>query len=282
MRNTLRLLLISALAAFVSGCVGQNSLSTVRVANLDLAVAMNVNDCRSLLSRAADESADQLDPTSIGLLNWNIKKGTGEAWQDDLGEMSIGKELVILQEAVLGTGIENHLDGVSFVSFSPGFTTKSRMSGVATYSSSKPLNRCHLSVIEPVLRTRKATSVTEFGLAGTEQTLVVVNVHAINFSLGLGRFRDQMEQIREVLQAHSGPAILSGDFNTWRRKRLDIVDELASELDFSAVFFDDDNRKTFNGNALDHVFVRGLFVESSETKPVDSSDHNPLSVELRL
>lgn len=282
MKNSLHTVSILLLSVLASACVNSGSLAVIRATNSSTTATTNVGDCRALLARAVHEPQDPLGPGSFGLLNWNIKKGTGGLWQDDLRDMTTGKELVLLQEAVPGPGMDSQVDGTNYVSFSQGFTTKSRISGVATYSSVKPLTECHFFVIEPILRTRKATSVTEFGLAGMEETLVVVNVHAVNFSLGTSRFREQMEQIREVLVAHSGPAILSGDFNTWRRKRLEIVDELATDLDFSAVFFDEDNRKTFKGNALDHVFVRGLSVDSSESKSVDSSDHNPLSVEFRL
>ncbi|MCK5920264.1 MAG: endonuclease/exonuclease/phosphatase family protein [Methylococcales bacterium] len=270
------------MSVLASACVNSGSLSTLRVTNSSATIATNVGDCRALLGRTVHEPQDQLDPGSISLLNWNIKKGTGNLWQGDLRVMTIGKELVVLQEAVLGPSMDSRVDEVNYASFSQGFTTKSRASGVVTYSSIKPLSECHFAVIEPFLGTRKATGVTEFGLAGVDETLVVVNIHGINFSLGLTRFREQMEQVREVLGAHSGPAILLGDFNTWRRKRLEIVGELATDLNFSAVLFDEDHRTTFNGYALDHVFFRGLSVVSSESKLLDSSDHNPLSVEFRL
>ncbi len=282
MKNCSHIIAILLLLVLASACVNNGSFSTIRITNSSTTIATNVDDCRALLGRTVHEPQDQLEPGSIGLLSWNIKKGTGDLWQDDLREMTIDKELVVLQEAVLGPNMDSHVDGANYASFSQGFTTKSRVSGVVTYSRIKPLSECHFAVIEPIIRTRKATGVTEFGLSGMDETLVVVNIHAINFSLGVVRFREQMEQIREVLAAHSGPAILSGDFNTWRQKRLEIVSKLATDLNFSAVFFDEDNRFTFNGYALDHVFFRGLSVVSSESKIVSSSDHNPLSVEFRL
>ena len=60
------------------------------------------------------------------------------------------------------------------------------------------------------------------------------------------------------------------------------VDALASRLGLISVGLQEDLRTTFNGLPLDHVFVRGLAVESSETVLVSSSDHNPISVRLRL
>jgi hypothetical protein len=43
----------------------------------------------------------------------------------------------------------------------------------------------------------------------TDQTLVVTNVHAVNFSFGTGAFEKQFEEIRQVLDDHDGPIILS-------------------------------------------------------------------------
>ena len=57
-----------------------------------------------------------------------------------------------------------------------------------------------------------------------------MNIHAINFSVRLEEFRAQMDQIGSVGEVHSGPVILSGDFNTWRQARFEVVSELADDL----------------------------------------------------
>ena len=75
---------------------------------------------------------------------------------------------------------------------------------------------------------------------------------------------------------------MSGDFNTWRKKRIQIVEELAAKLNLSAVEFDDDQRKQAFGNYLDHIYVRGLSTLESATRSVETSDHNPMSVTLSM
>ena len=55
-----------------------------------------------------------------------------------------------------------------------------------------------------------------------------------------------------------------------------------AEHDLSPVTFMPDLRTTVFGNALDHILVRGLQTASAVAIPVDSSDHNPLLVRLRL
>jgi endonuclease/exonuclease/phosphatase (EEP) superfamily protein YafD len=112
--------------------------------------------------------------------------------------------------------------------------------------------------------------------------MLVVNIHAINFTLGVADFRKQLEQIRPVLAGHPGPIILSGDFNTWRKKRADILDAFADEFSLIPVEFYNDHRKIFFGRPLDHIFVRGLQIGASDTRQLESSDHNPLLVEFSL
>ena len=218
----------------------------------------------------------------IGLLNWNIKKGSRDAWRADLRNLSADKEFVVLQEAVIGSGLREEVPHLEHVSFSRGYATRFRTTGVATLSATAPVSECRFSVTEPLLQTRKATSIAEYSVKGSEDSLVVVNLHAVNFTLGLVRFREQMGQIHDVLIAHDGPAILSGDFNTWSRRRMNIVLGMVADLEFTAIDLSEDHRKTFNGHALDHVFVRGFSSGVGRTSVVQSSDHNPVSVELML
>ncbi len=135
---------------------------------------------------------------------------------------------------------------------------------------------------EPWLRTPKATDVVQFGLTDTQETLIVVNMHAINFSIGVTAFSAQLDQVRQVLRDHTGPVILSGDFNTWRTRRMNILATVAEEIGLTPLTFDIDHRTTTFSNALDHVYTRGLKAHAATTVAVDSSDHNPLSVELSL
>ncbi|MDZ7642924.1 MAG: endonuclease/exonuclease/phosphatase family protein [Woeseiaceae bacterium] len=144
----------------------------------------------------------------------------------------------------------------------------------------RPLTQCSFASIEPLLRTPKGTSISQYGLAGDDRSLVVVNVHAVNFSLGLGVFERQFERIGEVLAAHDGPLILSGDFNTWRPGRQRIIDGLAAALGLSPVTYAEDFRPRVFGQAIDHIYVRGLTTITSSTSDVTTSDHSPMTVTL--
>ena len=149
-----------------------------------------------------------------------------------------------------------------------------------TISDAAPLVQCNLQALEPVLRTPKATLVTEYALAGRDENLLVVNMHVVNFTMGLAAFQAQLSDASDVVAQHRGPVILTGDFNTWRQARLDLLGSIIDAHGLEAVDFPDDARKRFLGKPLDHVYVRGLDVVSATTYETDTSDHNPMRVWL--
>jgi endonuclease/exonuclease/phosphatase (EEP) superfamily protein YafD len=249
------------------------------LASHDLSIASEVPVCVERLENDAHRASRELDSSRIRLVSWNIKKGQLAHWNEDLDILATGQNLVLTQEAAWQS---DSLAGMSHWAFAPGYRNRKLLSGVMTYSSSEPLTQCNLTSWEPWLRTPKATNITEFGLTGTDETVLVVNIHSINFTFGVTDFRQQLEQIRPVLAAHGGPIIFSGDFNTWRKKRADILQTFADNFDLVPVDFADDYRKVFLGQPLDHIYVRGLQVGASETQKLDSSDHNPLLAEFSL
>jgi endonuclease/exonuclease/phosphatase family metal-dependent hydrolase len=240
-----------------------------------------VNQCRNLLGGAV-QNGPELDASRIGLFSWNVRKTRARGWRDDFVVNGDEADLVLFQEASLREETIGELDSSRHWSFAPGYVKRREITGVLTLSSIEPLARCNLVHVEPWLRSPKATGITEYGLTGTDQSLVVVNVHAVNLTFGTEAFEQQFEDIRRVLENHDGPIILSGDLNTWRGKRLQIVDDILASLDLVAIEFEDDNRVRFFGSALDHVYIRGLRTLAASTQVVDTSDHNPMSVILAL
>ena len=172
------------------------------------------------IASSAGSEVKGFDTARIRLLNWNIQKNKKQHWSEDfksrIGEM----DLVLVQEASLRQDSINDIDASRHWSFAPGYTVDGEVTGVMTLSRFMPLTQCSFVTLEPILRTPKATSITEYALNDSDQTLVVVNIHAVNFSWGTGAFQQQFEQIRDVLRDHEGPVILSGDFNTWRKHRV--------------------------------------------------------------
>ena len=122
---------------------------------------------------------------------------------------------------------------------------------------------------------RRATSVTLYPLANSDQTLLTVNVHAINFSFGVTAYATQLNAVAGLIAAHRGPVVFGGDLNTWSQRRQRTLEALASDLNLTAVPFSPDYRTTRFNRALDHLYVRGLTWRTTQTLPVTTSDHNP-------
>ncbi len=241
-----------------------------------------VADCRAALAAPVRGTRDGIDPGDIRLLNWNVQKKRHDGWRDDFARLASESDLVLMQEAYLGGFSESDFADWQHWSFAPGHSMRSGITGVLTLSRSEPIARCNFSSVEPWLRTPKSTSVTTFALSGSDEVLVVVNVHALLVSFGLHDYRLQFERIAEILQDHEGPIIVAGDFNTWHVRRMQVVDELAASLDLQPVIFDEDTRVRFFGIALDHIYVRHLQLVNAETATVDTSDHNPLLAVLSM
>lgn len=281
-RTGLLLFVASLTASCASQYVNQLSQVSTNSSSFHIPTELSSDACRDALGQPVVSVDSELDASTIRLVSWNIHKQTGQNWKRDYDKLARGADLVLFQEASLSTVSINDLDASMHWSFAPGYRTNGKITGVLTLSSIKPLVQCSFVNLEPIFRTPKATSITQYGLSGTDETLIVVNVHAVNFTLGMGAYRDQFNQIAATLSQHSGPLILSGDFNTWRARRAELVEALAARLDLEELQFADDHRVRFLGQALDHIYVRGLSVVQADTSSVETSDHNPMSVTFSL
>ncbi len=244
--------------------------------------ANGVEECRELMAADITSTGAELDSGNIRLLNWNIQKQRNADSAGDLRLLANDKDLVLIQEASLREETINDVDSSKHWSFAPGYLLDGEVTGVMTLSRIKPLTQCSFVTLEPILRTPKATSITEYALSDTDLTLAVVNMHVVNFSLGLKSFREQIDNVHHVIKSHDGPVILSGDFNTWRRQRMLILEQMTEDLGLSAVEFGDDHRVRLMGNLLDHLFIRGLSATATSTEAVSTSDHNPMSATLAM
>lgn len=281
-----RFLLSLAAGALITSCtsvqVDPEAQALASSISTPTAESREVESCRVLFDAAPAASATGLNTDEIRVVSWNMQKKSIPNWRADYSRLTEGRDLILIQEASLRVDTVGDLPAAPHWSFAPGYRTGDSITGVLTLSSTQPLARCSFVNVEPLLRTPKATSITQFALEGRDETLLVVNVHAVNFSLGLGAYKRQFAQIANVLEGHQGPIILSGDLNTWRAGRTRTIEAMAEELELTAIEFSEDNRTRFLGSPLDHIYVRGLSATSSDSSVVTSSDHNPLTVTLGM
>lgn len=251
-------------------------------ARLTSAPAADTAACISSLGGDVGAASRVLDSNDISVVNWNIQKGRSTAWVGDLLAEELGPDLLILQEASVATDAWQDLVPDHFSSFAEGFGPNWSPSGVMTVSAAEPLTECELVSHEPWFGTRKATLITEYAMSDSNETLLVVNIHGINFTFGVHDLAHQFAQAKAVVEAHDGPVLFSGDFNTWRVQRKAVLKEMLEALNLEALEYDVDHRKKFLGSPLDHIYVRGLTSEHATTMKSRASDHNPMSVRLKV
>lgn len=236
----------------------------------------------------------ELISNNISLLNWNIqKKNRDYIWGVEFKSLieKYEPEIILLQECQFQKGLENilHFEHYGFI-FAPNFMDifRNRHSGVLTASSTN--HQC-VTVIkshafEPLIKVPKIFLSTTYAVENISTELLVLNIHAINF-VGFWKFISQVQQLEYSIRSHDGPVILSGDFNTWNKKRTNILDKILTDCGLEKVQFHEEHKKNIKkflfSHPLDHIYYKGLEIEAQpEALKTKSSDHNPLLVKFKL
>lgn len=217
-------------------------------------------------------------------MSWNIFKSKRKGWQHDFARLHPIYDLLLLQEAKINFNHQiAHYDpdyswlfGESFLlnrcGSSCGVLTGSRIHQQTAFNRHGP-------VPEPILKTPKSTAFAYYPIQNLDSQMLVINSHFINFRQTLA-FQRQLEQVLEVIDVHQGPILFAGDFNTWNRRRRDMLMSALSEQGLHHVAFPDDPR---NFLRLDYIFVRGLNIQQAQLlNQVSTSDHKPLSVAFEI
>jgi endonuclease/exonuclease/phosphatase (EEP) superfamily protein YafD len=246
---------------------------------------------RALHDAGNGEVAKSLDRLPLHLLIWNIHKEGDSGWQRDLAALAAASDVVLLQETVLQPEMRTilHDAGLSWV-LASSFVFDADDVGVLTATRVTPLASCTQRAMEPLLRIPKSAVISWLPIARAQsdkqtraqQTLAIVNIHAINFDLASDTYRAQLEALAGALSEHRGPIIFAGDFNTWNDARDRVVADIAARLGLSELALRVDQRALFFGRHLDHIFVRGLEAIDVGAVPVISSDHNPVMATLLI
>jgi len=229
------------------------------------------------------EQSQGLNPDNITFLNWNIYKGNGENWKQDLSSFAREHDLMTIQEAMLDEHLTEVLDAHDFNwTMHAAFHLNGVAAGVMNVASTDFLHSCGFSVNEPIIRIPKAVLVSYYAIEGTDEKLLVANIHGINFTLGVEAYRKQLDQLYDSITHHDGPMIVAGDFNSWSRERVLQMQFFVDRLALLKIEYVINNKTHVFGNAIDHVFYRQLELVNNEVIQVSSSDHNPISVSFRL
>lgn len=268
------------LAAFNAGCVSipQQTQVIQEGCKQQRIQTVSTSDISPFSSHPAPINSE-----SFSILNWNIYKGQKDNWIGDLLRLSADQDIVLLQEASLNEKLHEILNHHEFCwGLNNAFIYNGVETGVLTASKTPPLDSLGLRHVEPLIRVPKTILINRYPLSGTSSTLLVANIHGINFTLGTSSYKKQLAEMQEILVTHSGPLIVAGDFNNWGRERTKIMHEMADALSLMRLKYErSDQPKRFGGN-VDHIFYRGLEPLSHSTLQVSSSDHNPILAQFRV
>ena len=282
MKNILASLLL-AVALLGSGCLSIPDQPIVIEKKGTLITSKEVQPCDAVgpakVPTFTTDPNQLLNSKRFSLLVWNLHKGQEEGWQDDLKRFSLQRDILILQEAFFREDIQQVLQDNRYQwNLNVAFTYGGIEYGVLTATRVEPDYTCALRDAEPMIAIPKTVLITRYRLSGNEQGLMVVNSHMINFTLDTASYRTQLEKILKLVSNHKGPLIVAGDFNTWNDRRRTALTNFTLRLNLKPVKFNEDYRTRVFGNAVDHIFYRGLELQKAAVEPVPSSDHNPLTV----
>jgi len=235
----------------------------------------------STLSFGAPAPVGSIPEDGFRLFVWNVHKGTDFHLFPDFSYLTHQADLSLLQEA---TSEKDFVSNIT--SANPSFEWTLAKSfqqpdqsytGVATGTRVKALRELVIvsNAKEPLTETPKTILISEFSIENSTETLLIANIHAINF-VSLESFKSQIRQLLPELQKHQGPMAVAGDFNTWDPVRLYYIQKVFAPLGLSRIKIPNPNYFKF-----DHIFIRQMNVNYIfDFNHINSSDHAPLMVDL--
>ncbi len=216
-------------------------------------------------------------PADFTVLVWNLHKLQDPNWQNELTRWGKTSDLLMLQEAQDDPGLAAWLATGHFKwQQVAAFRFQERASGVLNGSTVEQVYSCSLRIPEPATRLPKSSLLSLYPLQGSRYPLMVINVHGINFELGMAAYKQQVTQVAKLTRKYQGPVIVAGDFNTWGDKRRVLLQNTMARYQLQEASYQPDERTRVAGLPLDHLFYRGLTLSQAEAVSSHGSDHNPL------
>ncbi|MCP3942563.1 MAG: endonuclease/exonuclease/phosphatase family protein [Desulfobacteraceae bacterium] len=218
-------------------------------------------------------------PDDFNLLCWNIHKENLKKKFTSLiqnWKKKYNLDLILLQEARFSQTLVS-IAGFPFVG-AANIRLPKHFCGVVTAAGADPFSSQFQMTLarEAFISTRKNTLITIYRFDNNDP-LMVVNVHAINFR-SIAWYQWELSRLYDLIKGHTGPMILAGDFNCWRRSRKTILDKFTDTLDLvHARPRYSEHIKEWFGFQLDRVYIRDLVLVDIHALDCKSfSDHNPI------
>lgn len=218
----------------------------------------------------------------IAVLVWNIHKQADGYWPEALWSTGKHWQLMLLQEA---GQTESFHSAITRAGFEYANLTAFRFQevdyGVMTAAKAAAIRVCGSLSSEPFLRIPKGALSSYYRLSNG-QTLLVINLHGINFDLSLSHWEGQLSALFSQVGAHQGPVIFGGDFNSWGQDRFEKLKQLTESFGLNSAAFVPDERRHGVGMPLDWLFYRGLELKRAQSPATELSDHAPLLADFTI
>jgi endonuclease/exonuclease/phosphatase (EEP) superfamily protein YafD len=245
------------------------------------------DDALLVLSDSAHQTHFQ-EHTAVRCCVWNVYQGNEPAYSDFFARYLQEVDIAALQEyshrAALADFHSNVLGGMSGALGISYYlrTQKKDPVGVALFSRVRPCTHSQLfsHYCEPTGNSKVAL-LMEYPIAHSSETLLVANIHALNFRLWWA-YAHQLRDFARIIIAHKGPKLIVGDFNVWDWTRLLLLKAMQLKLRVREVSFPKGVR-SFNGIPLDRVFVFGGDIHNARVvNAAGASDHNMLLFDFTI
>lgn len=271
---------------YFSGCVAVQDEAVVASGAMNRELDRQAALCAADLKPGPPQQVAQeggIDPSSFKVLSWNSHRGGHKHWNRDFISLGGGADIILLQEAALEPVLNSQADLMANQwLMATAFRLDNREIGVMSAARVAPQAYCVAREPEPLFKIPKIGLAAAYPLAGLESSLLVVNIHIVNYTINVDAVQRQIGALEQIVSAHQGPVIVAGDFNTWNDERELLVRQKMTALGMVPVAFDPDHRVSFFNHKVDGMYYRGLEVTKSLAHQVESSDHNPLEVHFRL
>jgi endonuclease/exonuclease/phosphatase (EEP) superfamily protein YafD len=222
---------------------------------------------------------NKIIPCNFGILCWNVHKENLKPEFDTMVKNWIRQfdmDILLFQEAVF----PDNLFCVAGLPYAAAANIRIRRFhfGVLTAATADIHAKTDVMSLarETMVTTRKNILMTRYWL-GSGDPLLVVNVHAVNFT-SRAWYEWEFSRLLKTLLHHSGPLILAGDFNCWNRARDRIIHQMARELGLGRARPERAHLvKQVFGFELDRIYFRHLtLLQADALENRLFSDHNPL------
>ncbi len=222
----------------------------------------------------------------FSILVWNIYKAKKPGWKENFQQLVADKDLVLLQESVFNTPhndiFETSIRFEWIMARGHQYHHDQMTTGLKTGAVASPVTQKYIHSMdrEPLANTVKLALSTEYRLKNSDQILLVINVHAINF-VSIRKYKRYINQTMSLIQHHVGSVIVAGDFNCWNRARAEFLFDSMKNEGLNAAISERKPLWRHLNRHIDHIFYRDLqLIKTESLSNINSSDHYPLMAEF--